>query len=120
MPICGLISYTRSRLAGSADATAMNQAYGFRANMSSYGMALLGLALEQVKDNRAGGNCCGAGKPRSTGSGAGVVAADSRSDARLFGGHDAGSTAYVAKFLLAEHGQRAAAQGGAVADESSQ
>jgi len=40
--------------AGRADANVLNQAYGSRASMSSYGLALLGLALDQLKDNRAG------------------------------------------------------------------
>ncbi|HEY1759582.1 MAG TPA: MG2 domain-containing protein [Bryobacteraceae bacterium] len=40
-------------LAGKADANVMNSAYGARGSMSSYGLALLGLALDQLHDNRA-------------------------------------------------------------------
>jgi alpha-2-macroglobulin len=40
-------------LAGKADANVMNQAYDARAGMSSYGLALLGLALDQSGDKRA-------------------------------------------------------------------
>ena len=41
-------------VAGQPDAAAMGQVYDRRSSLSPYGMALLGLALEQVKDNRAG------------------------------------------------------------------
>ena len=40
-------------LAGKSDANAINQAYGVRAGMTSYGLALLGLALDQLHDTRA-------------------------------------------------------------------
>ena len=41
-------------VAGQGDAALLNQVYSRRSNLSPYGMALLGLALEQTKDNRAG------------------------------------------------------------------
>jgi len=41
-------------LAGKADAAALSALYDRRSGLSPYGMALLGLALEQVKDARAG------------------------------------------------------------------
>jgi uncharacterized protein YfaS (alpha-2-macroglobulin family) len=41
-------------LAGRADSAALGQVYDRRARLSPYGMALLGLALEQAKDGRAG------------------------------------------------------------------
>jgi alpha-2-macroglobulin len=40
-------------VAGQPDTAAMNQIYDRRSSLSPYGMALLGLALEQVKDTRA-------------------------------------------------------------------
>jgi alpha-2-macroglobulin len=41
-------------LAGRADTTVLNRAYGDRGHMSSYGLAVLGLALDAAKDPRAG------------------------------------------------------------------
>ncbi|MBZ5607180.1 MAG: alpha-2-macroglobulin [Acidobacteriia bacterium] len=41
-------------VAGQADAIALGQVYDKRSNLSPYGLALLGLALEQAKDARAG------------------------------------------------------------------
>jgi uncharacterized protein YfaS (alpha-2-macroglobulin family) len=41
-------------VAGQPDAAGLGQVYDKRSSLSPYGMALLGLALEQVKDNRAG------------------------------------------------------------------
>ena len=40
-------------VAGQPDATLLGQIYGRRSNLSPYGLALLGLALEQVNDGRA-------------------------------------------------------------------
>lgn len=39
--------------AGQADSAALDELYGSRAKLSPYGLALLGLALEQAKDGRA-------------------------------------------------------------------
>ncbi len=41
-------------VAGQADAAALNQVYDKRSDLSPYGLALLGLAFEQMKDSRAG------------------------------------------------------------------
>ncbi|MBV9156109.1 MAG: hypothetical protein JO097_07585, partial [Acidobacteriaceae bacterium] len=41
-------------LAGKPDTALLNQIYTDRANLSAYGVAVLGLAFEQVKDQRAG------------------------------------------------------------------
>jgi len=41
-------------LAGQTDAAGLGQVYDQRARLSPYGMALLGLAMEQAKDSRAG------------------------------------------------------------------
>ena len=41
-------------VAGQPDPAALGQIYNRKSNLSPYGMALLGLALEQAKDNRAG------------------------------------------------------------------
>jgi len=41
-------------VAGQADAATLNQVYEKRADLSPYGLALLGLAFEQMKDGRAG------------------------------------------------------------------
>lgn len=41
-------------VAGQPDTAGLGQVYDKRSSLSPYGMALLGLALEQVKDNRAG------------------------------------------------------------------
>ena len=41
-------------LAGRADAGLLDQAYGARSKMSNYGLAVLGLALDQQHDKRAG------------------------------------------------------------------
>ncbi len=40
-------------MAGQPDAAGLSQVYDKRRNLSPYGMALLGLALEQAKDGRA-------------------------------------------------------------------
>lgn len=42
------------QIAGQADGPALNQVYDKRSDLSPYGLALLGLALEQMKDSRAG------------------------------------------------------------------
>ncbi len=41
-------------VAGQADASMLGEIYSVRSRLSPYGMALLGLALEQAKDSRAG------------------------------------------------------------------
>jgi len=41
-------------MAGQADSAALNELFTRRASLSPYGMALLGLAMEQAKDGRAG------------------------------------------------------------------
>ena len=84
-------------------------------------MAMLGLALEQVKDTRAGEIAAALEQSAQQDQRAGMVDGHARPDAGFLRGRDAGGDGLCGEVPLAPaQGQPAAAQGGAVADESSQ
>ena len=97
------------------------QVYDKRAGLSPYGLAILGLALEQAKDARAAEIAAALEAPREQDAGAGLVDRHARPDAGLLRGRHARSHRLRREVPLAPAPrQRAAAQGGAVADEPSQ
>ena len=88
-PICAPTCSTRWRWRASPTPTALGQVFEQRAKLSPYGLALLGLALELVKDARAGEIAARARAGGAAGRGAGVVAGDARPDARFLRGRHA-------------------------------
>ena len=118
--ICAPTCSTRWRWRASR-CGALGQVYEQRAELSPYGLALLGLALEQAKDARAGE--IAAALEQTVQQDAEQAWWTATRDQMLDFSEDVTpeATAYAVKFLSHQRPNcAAAAQGGAVADESSQ
>jgi uncharacterized protein YfaS (alpha-2-macroglobulin family) len=108
-------------VAGQSDGALLGQIYDKRANLSPYGLALTGLALEQAKDARAATLSGANGARREAGRRRGLVAGQPRPDARFRGRCNARSDRLRSEISLPRESQeRASSQGGGLADESSQ
>ena len=97
------------------------QVFEQRTKLSPYGLAMLGLALELVKDARAGEVAAALEQRRAAGQRAGVVDRHARPDAGFLRRRDARSHRLRRQVPVASAPEQpAAAEGRAVADEPSQ
>ena len=108
-------------VAGGPDANGLGQVFDQRAKLSPYGLAILGLALETVKDARAAEIAGALEQAAQQDSEQAWWPADARPDAGFLRRRDARGDGVRGEVPLPSASRfRAASQGGAVADESSQ